>query len=132
MARETREQRNARLAQEQAAAEAALESYLLTVPKRLMYAQALAQNLGVSVTVSLTETGPSVHFYNEASVIDNTLTYQTEEWELESLERKLRGLSEERDARAARLALARHVWKNRLSETERAALKENINWLNLL
>ena len=125
MARKLKEERDARLAQEQAAAEAALAAYLLTVPKRLMDAQALAQNLGVSVNVSLTETGPSVHFYSEASVIDDTLTYQTEEWELEYLERKLHALREEKDARTARLTLARDVWKNRLTETERAALKEN-------
>lgn len=132
MARESKEERLAREAREQAAVEATLEAYLLTVPKRLMDAQALAQNLGVNTNVSLTATGPSVHFFDEASVIDVTLTYQTEEWELESLERKLREIREEKDARIARLALARDVWKNKLSETERAALKENINWLNLL
>ena len=129
MARESKEQRDARLAQEQAAAEAALEAYLLTVPKRLMDAQALAQNLGISVTVSLTETGPSVHFRDEASVIDDTLTYQTEEWELEYLERKLRDIKEEKEAIARRRAIAQDTWENRLNPVEREALKEHIHSL---
>lgn len=129
MARESKEERQAREALEQAAAEKALEAYLLTVPKRLMDAQALAQSLGVGVNVSLIETGPRVHFYDESNVIDDTLTYQTEEWELEYLERKLRDMKIDQDARVYRRGIAEDAWKNKLTETERAALKENIHWL---
>lgn len=125
MPRETKEQRLEREAREQAAAEAELEAYLLTVPKRLMDAQGLAQNLGVSVNVNLSENGLSVHFYHESAVIDDTLTYQTEEWELECLERKLRDLKEEQEARKARTSLAEEAWKNKLTDDERAAIKEN-------
>ena len=128
MARESKEERLAREAREQAAAEAALEAYLLTVPKRLMDAQALAQDLGVNVNVKLTATGPSIYFYDDAAVIDDTLTYQTEEWELEYLERKLRDMKEEKVARAARISLAQDAFA-RLSDAERAAIKENIYML---
>ena len=130
MARETKEQRDLREAQEQAAAEAALAEYLRTVPKRLMNAQALAQSLGISVNVSLTEAGPCVNFCDDDAMIDELLTYQTEEWELEDLERKLRELKQAQDDRRARVALAQDVWKNRLTEAERIALKENIVWMS--
>ena len=126
MARETKEERLLREAREQAAAEAALEAYLLTVPKRLMDAQALAQDVGVSVNVRLTATGPAVHFYDESHAIDDRLTYQADQWELEYLERKLQAIKEEQVARAVRLSLAQDAFA-RLTEAERAAIKENIS-----
>ena len=128
MARESKEEKQAREAREQAAAEAAYSAYLQTVPKRLMDAQALAQDLGVSVNVKLTATGPSVHFFCEAAVIDDTLTYQVDEWELEYLERKLRDLKEEKVARAVRVSLAQDAFA-RLTDAERQAIKENIYML---
>lgn len=125
MARESKEERLAREAREQAAAEAALEAYLLTVPKRLMDAQALAQNLGISVTVNLTEKGPSVYFHDEKNQLDDTFTYQTDQWELEYLERKLQAIKDEKVARAVRVSLAQDAFA-RLTEAERVAIKENI------
>lgn len=128
MARETKEERQAREAQEQARAEAALAAYLLTVPKRLMDAQALAQSLGVGVNVRLTETGPSVHFYDESKVIDDTLTYQTEEWELEYMERKLRDMKIDQEAKIYRRGVAQDVFAT-LSREQKEAIIENIRYL---
>jgi len=133
MARETVEQRAARRAQEEAAAQAALEAYLASVPKRLMEAQALANSLYVSTSVTLGPDGPIVHFEYESekykSYIDATLTYQTEEWKLESLEQRLKDLKETIDAEKARLAAAKAVWLT-LPESDRKVLKEFIYMLN--
>jgi hypothetical protein len=132
MARETKEQRQAREAQEQAAAEAAMAEYYKTVPKRLLEAQALAQKLGVSVHLSLTETGPSVHFeysdQREKIYIDETLTYQTEQWEMESLESQLHRIKEAQEERAERLKIAQAVF-DRITPLEKAAIKEFIHSL---
>ena len=125
MARETREEKAARLAQEQLAAEEALAAYTKTVPKRLVDAQAWAQSVGVSTGVTLTESGPSVHFYDSNTNFDDHATYQIEEWELEYIERKLRDLKEEQDARRHRKSVAEAAWAD-LSTEERVAIKENI------
>lgn len=134
MARETKEERAERLAREEAAAQAALEAYFATVPKRLMEAQALANSLYVSTSVTLGPDGPIVHFEYESekykSYIDATLTYQTEEWELESLEQRLRELKESIDAEKQRFAYAQAIWTT-LSETDRKALKEFIHTLRV-
>lgn len=133
MLKETKEDRAARLAREEAAAQAALEAYLATVPKRLMEAQALANSLYVSTSVSLGPDGPIVHFEYESekykSYIDATLTYQSEKWELESLEKRLAELKEKIEAEKARLAAAKAAWAN-LSEADRKVLKEFIYQLN--
>ena len=128
MARETREQKAERLAQEQLAAEEALAAYTKTVPKRLVDAQALAQAVGVQTSVTLTESGPSVHFYDSNTNFDDHATYQIEEWELEYIERKLRDLKEEQDARSLRKLVAQAAWAD-LSSEERVAIKENIHTL---
>jgi hypothetical protein len=128
MARETKEERILREAHERARAEDALEKYLASVPKRLNDAHIMARNLGISVNVKLTEDGPSVHFRDEKEIFNDTLTYQTEEWELESLERKLRELNDENVARAARVSMAQEVFAT-LSKEQKAAIKENIYML---
>lgn len=134
MARETKEERAARLAREEAAAQAALEAYYATVPKRLMEAQALANSLCVSTSISLGTSGPIVHFEYDSEkykcFIDYTLTYQTEEWELESLETQLRDLKEKIDKEAARLKVAQDSW-GRLQPLERIVIKEFIHLLQV-
>lgn len=134
MARETREERAERLAREEAAAQAALEAYYATVPKRLMEAQALANSLQVSTSVRLGPDGPIVHFEYESekykSYIDSTLTYQTEEWELDSLEGQLRGLKEKIDEEAARLQVAKDAWE-KLLPFEKTVIKEFIYMLRV-
>jgi len=132
MARETKEDRAAREQREQEAAEAALAVYRASIPARLMHATALASGLGVSADVSLTATGPSVHFYTpweENKIgIDERITYETEEWELEAVERMLAQLKEEQDARAARRVVAQSVFDS-LSTEQKAAIKEHIYML---
>lgn len=125
MARETKIEKDARLAREQQAAEEALAAYTRTVPKRLADAQALAQSVGVSTQVTLTESGPSVYFYDSNTNFDDHATYQIDEWELEYIERKLRDLKEEQDAKLRRKLVADAAWA-RLSTEERTAIKEHI------
>jgi len=103
---------------------------LKTLPKRLMDAQALANSLGVRVSVNLSETGPIVHFgeYDGPGDIDTELTYQSDCWEIEWLEKRLQYLKEEQAARAARLRLAKDTWGN-LKQEEKDAIKEFIHSL---
>jgi hypothetical protein len=113
------------------AEEAVRRAELLKVlPKRLMDAQALASSLGLSVEVSLSEYGPVVQFGgpDEPGDIDTELTYQSEIWEVEWLEKKLQSLKEEQDARAARRELAQRVF-SLLDTDAKAAVKEFIHYL---
>lgn len=117
------------------AAAAADAIYKAGLPKRLMDAQALAGSCGIASHVELTANGPSVRFeyedHSHKNYIDETLTYQSEEWEVECLEGKLRDLKASCDAAAARLALAQSAF-NKLTEDEKGAVKENIMWLRLI
>lgn len=134
MPKETKEQREERLAREEAAAQAALEAYYASVPKRLMEAQALANSLYVSTSVNLGPSGPIVHFEYESekykSFIDDTLHYQSEEWELEGLERRLQDLKEQVENEKQRYRAAESVWSN-LSTADRQVLKEFIHRLGV-
>lgn len=134
MPKETREQREERLAREEAAAQAALEAYYASVPKRLMEAQALANSLYVSTSVTLGPSGPIVHFEYESerykSFINDTLHYQSEEWELEGLERRLQDLKEQVENEKQRYRAAESVWAN-LSTADRQVLKEFIYRLSV-
>jgi len=109
-----------------------LAMYKASVPKRLMEAQALASWLGIAVHVSLTATGPSVRFeeenHHDKLYIDETITYETEEWELENLERTLAELKIKSDAYDSRRIVANGVWA-RLSDDEKFALKEHLIFL---
>lgn len=129
MVRETKEQREFRRIEEEKQAQAALEAYLASVPKRLMDATALAQAVGVSTNIKLGESGPFVHFRDESSRFDETIHYGTEEWELEYLEEKLRTLMAEQVARKERRLRADDVWKNKLTDDDRAVIKEFITSL---
>lgn len=124
-------QKNAEYEAERAAAAAV---YLAGLPKRLMDAQALACDCGVSTHVNLTVNGPSARFeYEDHShnrYIDTTLTYQSEEWEVESLEGTLRALKAANDAAVARRNLAQSVF-NRLTDDEKVAIRENIHYLRV-
>ena len=129
MARETKEQSAERRRVEAEASLAAALEYKKTVPALLMTMQAIAQEVGVSTKVSLTPTGPSVHFYDDATNIDDTITYNTEEWEIDYLRRKLMSLKEEQDARIQRRNIAEDAWTNKLTADERVAVKEHIHCL---
>jgi len=109
-----------------------LAVYKASIPKRLMEAQALASWLGISVYVSLTATGPSVRFeeenHHDKLYIDETITYETAEWELEIFEARLATLKAKRDEYDAQRIVAQGAW-NRLSDDEKFALKEHFNWM---
>jgi len=109
-----------------------LAMYKASIPQRLMAAQVLAQQLGISVSISLTETGPAVKFKEENEhdklYIDEILTYETEEWELESLETTLAAVKAKQDACDQRRAVAQSIFNN-LSDNEKACLIEHIRWL---
>jgi len=109
-----------------------LAMYKASVPKRLMEAQALASWLGIAVHVSLTATGPSVRFeeenHHDKLYIDETITYETEEWELENLEATLASLKAKRDAYDQRRIVAQRIFSN-LSDEEKICIKEHIHYL---
>ncbi len=109
--------------------EAARAFYVASVPKRLMDATALAGHVGVSTEVNLTETGPSVRFHTDGEhYIESTITYDVDEWELESLEGDLTRIKEQQDAREARKVLAQNIF-DKLDVHEKTAIRENIHYL---
>ena len=109
-----------------------LAMYKASIPKRMMEAEALASHLGVAVHVSLLATGPAARFeredHHDRDYVDITITYETEEWELETLEGILASLKAKHDASEARLIVARGAW-NRLSDEEKIAIKEHYGYL---
>jgi len=132
MPRETKEERVARVAREEAERLAATAAYRETIPTRLMVAVATAQEVGVNTKINLISSGPSVRFYDDSGegYLDETISYNTEEWELEHLERILSTRKDEKDARTRRRGIAQDVWQNKLTVEEKAALKENIHSLS--
>jgi len=133
MAKETRDQRILREAAENQAILVAKEAFKATMPARLMQLQAISFGAGVNTRVSLTAAGPSVEFTryeydNKGSSFEETLTYDSEEWEVDHVERMIRAFKEEIDARAARRTLAESTWKS-LGEADRRAIKEFITCL---
>lgn len=124
---DAKNRRLAQLAAEELARKERQAEFMKVLPKRLMDAQALANDVGVSVSVSLVASGPSVHFYCDdgKEFIDTTVTYETDEWEVGCLESTLQGRKEKIDAARARQQLAQEAF-NKLSPDERAAVKEFI------
>ena len=132
MARETKEQRAARFAREEQILAESEAKYKATIPARLLAAQALARSLGIQTEVTLTLTGPSVRFYDPDNAAWNeTITYETEEWELISLENSLQEVKEQEDARILRRGIAEDVWNNKLTQPEKEALREFIHYLHI-
>ena len=133
MERETKEERRAlEEAEEFGKAQAALEEYYDSLPKRMMEAQALASEVGIRTSITLTPKGAAVTFHwpddsNNYSY-DEIINYETEPWELDLVETKLKELKAAKVAAELRLQIAKDVYA-KLSETERACLKEFINYL---
>jgi hypothetical protein len=132
MARETKEEKELRRAAEEHMALMAMEEYFKSLPKRMMEAQALASEVGVETYVTLIASGPSVSFRwsedDSGYRHEDTVTYETEEWELEHVESKLRDLKTAKIAAQLRHQMAQDIY-SKLSETERACLKEFIHYL---
>ncbi len=128
MAKETKEERITGETRRREIAERANIAYRVTIPARLMLAQAMAQEVGLRTDITLTAIGPSVRFYDPYDeVFDETVCYTTEEWELEYLEKREK--KDEKVAKTRRNGIAYDVWDNKLSDEERLALKENIHLL---
>lgn len=129
MAKETKEQREMRQAEETRLAAEAQAQFRASVPARLARAKALAERLGVNTSVVLTETGPEVSFHYESGIqqmyISAIVSYTVEEWEMDSLEASLNDLAALIEAAAARRRLAEDTWKL-LTVEQRVAIKENI------
>jgi len=127
MARETKEQKELRRAAEEHAALIAKQAFRESMPERLVEIQRLAMSVGIRTEVRLTGFGPEVRF-NDNDGIDETLSYNSEEWEVESLVRRLNETKAEQDARAARHKLAQDLF-NTLTAEQKLALKENMRYL---
>lgn len=129
MAKESKEQRAERLAAEQAAAELALAEFRKSIPKRMLEAQVLAEKLGVSSHLVLTAIGPKLVFNDDHNgFYDDEIHYESDEWEIENIEGKLKEIQVEQDAKAKRYILAKETFE-KLSKEERVALKEFIHCL---
>lgn len=111
---------------------AALAKFKAELPKRLMDAQALATSLYVSTHVELTATGPSVRFeyenHKSHTYLDNILTYDSEEYEVQGVEDRLATIKAEKEEDERRLACARSAWSN-LEDDQRSCIKEFIHHL---
>jgi len=133
MARETKEQKELRWAAEAHIALVAKEAFKATMPSRLAELQKMASSCGVNTRVELTATGPLVEFsryqYDDrGSTFEETLTYDSEEWQVECIENRLKAFKDEIEVRAARHKLAQDTF-NTLSTEQKVALKEFIKYL---
>jgi hypothetical protein len=131
VARETKE---ARIAREEAARQQEFLDKIAVraeMPARLVKLQALALQVGISTTVSLEVSGPAVRFFNpndhEEPYVDETLTYESEDWEAASVEHTLQRLKAEYDARAAARFRAQEIF-SALSPADKIALKSYIHF----
>jgi hypothetical protein len=111
-------------------AAAELAAYKAALPKRLMDAQTRAGKLGVKSEVTLTPTGPEVTFFNEEKghYIETTLSYDSDDWEVECLERDLQLLQDRHDLAEKRKGVAQSAWGN-LTEEQQSCLREYITWM---
>lgn len=133
MARETKEEKQLRIAAEEHLALIQKQNFRAAMPAKLMQLQADASAGGVNTRVSLMANGPSVEFTryeydNKGSSFEETLTYDSEEWQVDYVETRIKFFKEEIEARAARKALAEATWKT-LSDQEKAAITEFITYL---
>lgn len=130
MAKVTKAEREAIEAQREIAILESIEAFKKKMPERLMTMQGLATSAGVQTTVSLTVVGPNVRFeYDDGKTyIDETISYESEEWQVESLECRIDEIRREKEAKAERHKLAQDTF-NALSKQQKEALKEFIRFL---
>jgi len=107
-----------------------IANFRALVPKRMALLTSLAEQVGVTVKLKLTEKGPEIHFFikDPNHNFSETLTYESDEWDIEWMEMKVQEIKEEQDAREARRNLAKTAF-SKLSDEEKAALKEFIHYL---
>ena len=111
---------------------AALAAFREALPKRLMDAQALAGSIGVATHVELTATGPSIRFeyenHSKDIYFDHILTYQSNEWEIDGLEKLLQRITDMQAECKVRMAYAKNVF-DKLTDEEKSCMKEYIHYL---
>ncbi len=130
MAKETKEERAEGERRRREIAERAQAAFRLTLPKRMMDAQALATTLGLSVNISLTPIGPSMSIFSDDrndDFFEGEINYESEEWQVDHLDESLQRRKEKKEAAEARLALAKTVFA-KLTQEEKDALKEFIHY----
>lgn len=103
------------------------EEFRKSVPAKLTELKELAKSLGVATVIDLTPTGPEISFEYESTVediyINDTLTYDSDEYWIRQMESNLNNINVKREALEIRKALAREAW-NKLSKEEQDAIKE--------
>ena len=130
MAKLTKEQKIEQEKADRAAHTLALVKYKVGLPKRLMAVRELAGRLGVATHIDLLQSGPEVRFdyegHTEKVYIDCILTYESEEWEVDSLEQQLTGLEEHINRVEAEIACAQSAMSS-LTEEQRQLIKKHIH-----
>lgn len=124
MAKETAKERQARIAAEEAARKVA---FLAGLPARIFQIKNEATRLQVSFNVDVDEFGTKLIFNDDDNgFYDDVINYNSQEYEVEYVERKLREINEAQESRKRRWGIAQDVWNNKLTEEEKISLKEFI------
>lgn len=112
-------------------AAAELAAYKAGLPQRLVEAKEKAEKLGVRVEIDLTHEGPVVSFYADdpECSIEDTLTYNSNSWEVEYLEGRLCRLQARQDLQRQRMETARSAWAT-LSDDQKSCLREYFAYMN--
>jgi hypothetical protein len=107
------------------------KNFQATLPSRMLHLQAMAKEIGnMSSEVTLIPSGACLRIWENSHIglFDQTISYDSEEWEIEYTERILGEKKKAVDERAARFKLAKVIW-DKLSVEEKAAVKEHISSL---
>jgi len=124
--KETKEQRKMRMCAKAVETKVAEELYKASLPKRMMDAHALAQKLYVNVSLKLGNNGPILTFHDEnKGFYETKINYDTEEWEIDIVERNLNEIVAANDAAALRYQIAKAVFDT-LTLEQKDAIKEHI------
>ncbi len=84
-----------------------------SLPKRFKEMQLFAESLDVSTSVGLTEVGPTLRFYvyNDGhNELDITISYESEEWEIDHASSVLSNIDENKKRVARELTLAKDAF----------------------
>lgn len=132
MARLTKEEREAATLEYNRQEQERVKQYKESIPILLFDIQALASSLGIGTYVGLTSAGPTLDIRNsDDPFFKVTLTYNSEEWEIEDTRQKLDTEKSRRDAKAAQYLVAKSAF-DKLSDEEKIAIVENVYSLKRL
>lgn len=128
MVKETKEQRELRRAEEKSAQLAAEKVFRESLPARMMAMQEMATKLGIETHVTLDSIGPRLSFNGQGFYADEPVHYQSDEWQVEHYEERLKELQAARDAYMERRTMAQNTW-SLLSAEQQLAIKEHLSFL---